>query len=76
MNNLLVSIYFVLFALVTGSAFALMWGNIKSINDEMAKPYRRRHPEAPKAGEEVMYVNLDREKLENSYNISKNKTLS
>ena len=31
----------------------------------MDKP--KRHPEAPKEGEEVMYVNLDRERLENLY---------
>lgn len=43
----------------------MMWGNIQSINEEMKRP--KRHPEAPKEGEEVMYVDLDRERLENLY---------
>jgi hypothetical protein len=33
----------------------------------MAKP-KPRHPEAPQAGEELMYVDLSREKLEDLYN--------
>ena len=32
--------------------------------DELPKP---RHPEAPAPGDEVMYVDLSREKLENLY---------
>ena len=68
MNSFLIIIYFTCFAIIAGGAFAMMWGNIKSINDEMNKPKRPRHPEAPEVGEEVMYVNLDREKLEDLYN--------
>ena len=45
----------------------MMWSNIQSINIEMDKP-KPRHPEAPADGEEVMYVDLSREKLENLYN--------
>ena len=45
----------------------MMWSNIQSINIEMNKPRKPRHPEAPAAGEEVMYVDLSREKLEDLY---------
>ena len=48
----------------------MMWGNIQSINkmmDEPPKP-KPRHPEAPSDGEEVMYVDLSRDKLEDLYN--------
>ena len=31
------------------------------------KVAKQKHPEAPAAGEEVMYVDLSREKLENLY---------
>lgn len=42
-----------------------MWSNVQSINREMDKPKPKpRHPEAPNPGEEVMYVDLEREKLE------------
>jgi hypothetical protein len=67
MNSFLIIIYLTCFAIIAGGAFAMMWGNIKSINDEMNKPKRTRHPEAPEVGEEVMYVNLDRERLEKLY---------
>ena len=47
----------------------MMWSNIQSINVEMNKPKPKpRHPEAPAAGEEVMYVDLSRDKLEDLYN--------
>ena len=45
----------------------MMWSNIQSINIEMSKPPKPRHPEAPVAGEELMYVDLSREKLEDLY---------
>ena len=45
----------------------MMWGNIQAINVEMNKPKPTRHPEAPKEGEEVMYVDLNKERLENLY---------
>ena len=67
MNTLLPLIYFTLFALIAGSAFAMMWGNIQSINEEMRRPKKPQHPEAPKEGEEVMYVDLNKERLENLY---------
>jgi hypothetical protein len=46
----------------------MMWGNIQSINQEMNKPKPKpRHPEAPADGEEIMYVDLTRERLEGLY---------
>jgi len=66
MNNFEVILYFVCFAVIGGGAFAMMWSNIQSINIEMRTPPR--HPEAPEAGEELMYVDLSREKLEELYN--------
>ena len=73
MNNLLVLIYFICFALIAGSAFAMMWANINSV---WRKPTvsKSRHPEAPIAGEEVMYVDLNREKLENLFNDEPNES--
>ena len=62
----MVFIYFVFFAIIAGGAFAMMWSNIQSINMEMDKP-KPRHPEAPAPGDEVMYVDLSREKLEKLY---------
>ncbi len=44
----------------------MMWSNIQSLNVEMNKP-KPRHPEAPAPGDELMYVDLTKEKLENLY---------
>ena len=66
MNPWFVLIYFICFAIIAGAAFAMMWSNIQSINVEMNKP-KPRHPEAPAPGEEVMYVDMTRERLENLY---------
>jgi hypothetical protein len=65
-NIWFVLIYFICFAIIAGAAFAMMWSNIQSINLEMSKP-KPRHPEAPAFGEEVMYVDMTRERLENLY---------
>jgi hypothetical protein len=67
MNNFLVLIYFTFFAVIAGGAFAMMWANIQSINKEMRTPRKSQHPEAPKEGDELLYVNLDRERLEKLY---------
>ena len=47
-----------------------MYANIQSIWGTPPRPKNQtpRHPEDPKDGEEVLYVNLDRERLENLYN--------
>ena len=67
MNSFEVMLYFICFALIAGGAFAMMWANIQSINIEMRTPPKPKHPEAPQAGEELMYVDLSREKLEKLY---------
>ena len=67
MNHYLVFVYGVCSSLIGGAAFAMMWRNIKSLNDDMRKPPKPKHPEAPQAGEELMYVDLSREKLEDLY---------
>jgi len=67
MNSFEVFLYFTCFALIAGGAFAMMWSNIQSINIEMRTPPQPKHPEAPEPGEELMYVDLTREKLEDLY---------
>ena len=74
MNGYLVLVYFVCFALVARSGFALMWGNIQSDNKIMGGPPKPRHPEAPEPGDEVMYVDLSRDKLEELFNNSEDGT--
>ena len=71
MNGFMVFIYFVFFAIIAGGAFALMWSNIQSINKMMDEPPKPRHPEAPEPGDELMYVDLSRDKLEDLYNKEK-----
>ena len=69
MNHYLVFVYGVCFSLIAGGAFALMWSNVRGINKVMDQPKPKpRHPEAPNPGDEVMYVDLSREKLEDLYN--------
>ena len=58
MNGYLVFVYFSCFAIIAGAAFAMMWGNIQSINKMMDEPIKYKHPEAPDPGEEVMYVDV------------------
>ena len=67
MNNFEIFFYFLCFALIAGGAFALMWSNVQSVNKLMDEPPKPRHPEAPEPGDEVMYVDLSREKLEKLY---------
>lgn len=68
MNILLPILYFTFFAVIAGGAFAMMWANIQSINKEMRTPRKPQHPEAPKEGDELLYVDLNRDRLENLYN--------
>jgi hypothetical protein len=67
MNPILIFIYFIFFALIAGGAFAMMWSNIRSINEEMRTPRKPRHPEAPEEGDELLYVDLTKERLEKLY---------
>ena len=67
MSGFAVFLYGVCFAAIAGAAFALMWVNMRDIYTD--KPaVKRRHPEAPEPGDEVMYVDFSREKLEQLYN--------
>ena len=68
MNTFFIVIYLVSFCLIAGGAAALMYANIQSIWNTPPAPPKPLHPEAPKDGEEVLYVNFDRERLENLYN--------
>jgi hypothetical protein len=67
MNPLLPLLYFTIFAVIAGGAFAMMWANIQSINKEMRTPRKPQHPEAPKEGDELLYVDLTKERLEDLY---------
>jgi len=67
-NHYLVFVYGVCFSLIAGGAFALMFSNLRDINKIMNEPPKRKHPEAPEPGDEVMYVDLSRDKLEDLYN--------
>lgn len=67
MNNFEIFFYFLCFGIIAGASFAMMWGNIQSINKMMDEPPKPRHPEAPADGEEVMYVDLTKERLEDLY---------
>ena len=60
-------IYFAFLFAIGGASFALMYQNIKGIT-EMNRRRPSIHPEAPEPGEEVLYVDLSREKLESLYN--------
>ena len=71
MNGWLVFVYLSCFAVVAGGAFALMWANIQNINQMMNEPPRPRHPEAPQDGEELLYLDLSKERLEDLYNRDK-----
>ncbi|NBO29422.1 MAG: hypothetical protein EBV10_09310 [Synechococcaceae bacterium WB6_1A_059] len=71
MNDFLVTLYLICFAAIAGGAFALMNQNLRNA---AAVPVRissnskqRVHPEAPAPGDEVMYVDLSRERLEALY---------
>jgi hypothetical protein len=68
MNSFLIFIYFTFFAIIAGGAFAMMWANVQSINKEMRTPRKPQHPEAPKEGDELLYVDLTKERLEDLYN--------
>ncbi len=71
MNDLLAVVYLICFAVIAGGAFALMNQNLRG-SAQLASSQRsgsrpRRHPEAPEPGEEVLYVDLSRERLEELY---------
>jgi hypothetical protein len=61
-------LYFTCFAVIAGGAFALMRQNLQT-TDWNAKPrgLAPSHPEAPEQGDELLYVDLSRERLERLY---------
>lgn len=71
MNDLLAAVYLIFFAAIAGGAFALMTQNLRSSqgHDAAQSPRKRSsvHPEAPQPGEEVMYADFSRERLERMY---------
>ena len=67
MNHYLVFVWGVCFSLIAGGAFALMWSNVRDINKMMDEPPKPRHPETPQEGDELLYVDFSREKLEDLY---------
>jgi hypothetical protein len=71
MNDLLAVVYLICFAAVAGGAFALMTQNLRSSGGRDSSSSARRpgrvHPEAPQPGEEVLYVDFSRERLEQLY---------
>ena len=75
MNDLLAVVYLICFAVIAGGAFALMNQNLggvtrqSSLQTSGTRP--RRHPEAPEPGEEVLYIDLSRERLEELYQQAK-----
>lgn len=58
MSDLMVFIYFLCFAAIAGSAFALMWKNIYDINQ--SRKIKSLHPELSetKDGDELMVINF------------------
>ncbi|WP_457767377.1 hypothetical protein [Cyanobium sp. ULC082] len=68
LEDLFAALYLICFAVIAGGAFALMSQNLRRsaprITAQPAGNRRARHPEAPQPGEEVMYVDLNRERLE------------
>jgi len=70
MNDLLAAVYLIFFALIAGGAFALMNQNLRSsapLASQKGGSSPRRHPEAPEPGDEVLYLDLSRERLEQLY---------
>jgi hypothetical protein len=58
-------VYMVCFAVIAGGAFALMTQTMRTPSPKSSP--RNRHPEAPEPGDEVLYVDLSRERLEYLY---------
>ena len=71
MNDLLAAIYLICFAAIACGTIALMTQNLRSSqgrSSSQSLPRRGRvHPEAPQPGEQVLYVDFSRERLEKMY---------
>ena len=71
MNDFLAVIYLICFAAIAGGAFALMTQNLRGSQGRDFSPTTRKrvrvHPEAPEPGEQVLYADFSRERLEQMY---------
>ena len=71
MNDVLAVVYLVCFAAIAGGAFALMSQTLRRAEGASSVQSMRergeRHPEAPQPGDELLYVDLSRERLEQMY---------
>ena len=71
MNDFLATLYLICFAAIAGGAFALMNQNLRNAAAVPVRiasnPMQRMHPVAPAPGDEFMYVDLSRERLEALY---------
>jgi hypothetical protein len=71
LNDVLAAVYLICFALIAGGAFALMNQNLRGsaslTSSQRSGSKSKRHPEAPEPGDEVLYVDLSRERLEALY---------
>mgnify|MGYP001274567237 FL=1 len=61
MNDLVVFIYGIGFACVTGAAFAFMWKSMSIVQDELRKPQREVHPEMKdvRSGDELLVFKVE-----------------
>lgn len=71
MNDFLAVIYLICFAVIAGGAFALMTQSLRSTQGRASSQSLGKrgsvHPEAPQPGEEVLYADFSRERLEQLY---------
>ena len=57
MNDMMAFLYIASLFAIGGAAFSLMWKNLTDIKNEQFRKYNARpHPEAPKEGEEILYI--------------------
>ena len=64
MSDLLVFIYGIGFACVTGAAFAFMWKSMSIVQDELRKPQREVHPEMKdvRSGDKLLVFKVEDKK--------------
>lgn len=71
MLDVLALINLVCFATIARGAFALMTQSLRRSESPTSAPSMRkrseRHPEAPQLGDELLYVDFSRERLEQMY---------
>jgi hypothetical protein len=71
MSDVLAVVYLVCFAAIAGGAFALMTQSLRrsdgSTSVQLLRNRDKRHPEAPQPGDELLYVDFSRERLEQMY---------